>query len=509
MSVPASRGLSAALVMLLGATAAARADVTAVEVWADWKSYLENSGYAVTATETATAAGLTVTNLDLTLQAEGEDDDQLSISVPDLVLTNDGGAVDITLPRKMPIRYLGQDAEGAALTARVDLTQSAPRLRASGAPGAITYDYSADEASLVLTGLDHAGQTLPAENARLALTLTAPTSRSVATTDGSHRMDQTMAATRLTYDLAFTDPTEGGQFSMAGTLESVGFSGLSDLPLTPAGSDPAAILAAGMAVDGKFTFAAGQSRLRGSEGGQSFEMTSASSGGALAVRLNPERLRYDLSQTGTELTVSGTDLPLPVTLNMAQAGLVLDMPLSASDQEQPFELGFSLRDFTMSDLLWAMVDPQAVLPRDPATLVLNLAGKARVLADLFDADATAALEAADTDAAQITAVDIRELLVSALGAQLTGTGAFTFDNTDLTTFDGMPAPSGAANLHLAGANALLEKLVSLGVLSEDDAMGASMMMAVLGVPGPTPDTLSSKIEVTPQGHVLANGQRIK
>ena len=96
-----------------------------------------------------------------------------------------------------------------------------------------------------------------------------------------------------------------------------------------------------------------------------------------------------------------------------------------------------------------------------------------------------------------------------IGAKLMGTGDFTFDNSDTTTFGGMPAPTGVANLELTGANALLDKLIQMGMVSDSDAMGARMMMGMLAVPGDGPDSLKSTIEINDQGHILANGQRLK
>lgn len=72
----------------------------------------------------------------------------------------------------------------------------------------------------------------------------------------------------------------------------------------------------------------------------------------------------------------------------------------------------------------------------------------------------------------------------------------------------MPAPEGEANLKLVGANALIDKLIGMGLVSEDDAMGARMMMGMFTVPAGD-DTVTSKIEVNDEGHVLANGQRLK
>lgn len=40
-------------------------------------------------------------------------------------------------------------------------------------------------------------------------------------------------------------------------------------------------------------------------------------------------------------------------------------------------------------------------------------------------------------------------------------------------------------------------------------MGARMMMGMLAVPGEAEDTLTSKIEISEDGQIHANGQRIK
>ena len=77
------------------------------------------------------------------------------------------------------------------------------------------------------------------------------------------------------------------------------------------------------------------------------------------------------------------------------------------------------------------------------------------------------------------------------------------------TFDGMPAPTGAIDLQLVGGNGLLDKLIQMGLVPEDQAMGVRMMMGLFAVPGDQPDSLKSKVEFTQDGQVLANGQRLK
>lgn len=96
-----------------------------------------------------------------------------------------------------------------------------------------------------------------------------------------------------------------------------------------------------------------------------------------------------------------------------------------------------------------------------------------------------------------------------LGASLTGDGGFTFDNSDTTTFDGMPKPTGSIALNLQGANALMDNLVKLGFVSEEQVSGARMMLGLFARPGAGSDELVSEIQITEDGQVLANGQRLR
>ena len=137
----------------------------------------------------------------------------------------------------------------------------------------------------------------------------------------------------------------------------------------------------------------------------------------------------------------------------------------------------------MPEQLWGIFDPGAILPRDPATIVVDLTGKVRVLADLMD---PAIAETLDQAPGELNALTINDLKVSAVGADLTGTGDFTFDNSDLESFGGMPAPAGKASLQLVGANGLIDKLIQMGLVSDQDATGARMMMGMVAVPGDGP-----------------------
>jgi hypothetical protein len=105
---------------------------------------------------------------------------------------------------------------------------------------------------------------------------------------------------------------------------------------------------------------------------------------------------------------------------------------------------------------------------------------------------------------QINSLDINKVLLTLAGAELSGEGAFTFNNSGP-----VPMPAGTMNMMLTGANGLLDTLVNMGLVPEEQAMGARMMMGLFAKPGNGPDTLVSEIEVQENGAVLANGQRIR
>lgn len=63
-------------------------------------------------------------------------------------------------------------------------------------------------------------------------------------------------------------------------------------------------------------------------------------------------------------------------------------------------------------------------------------------------------------------------------------------------------------VNVKGANALIDKLIAMGLLPEDQAMMGRMMMGMFATPTGD-DELTSKIEVNDEGHLIANGQRLQ
>ena len=107
--------------------------------------------------------------------------------------------------------------------------------------------------------------------------------------------------------------------------------------------------------------------------------------------------------------------------------------------------------------------------------------------------------------ATVDSVDINDITLEIAGAKFNGQGAAMIDNSSMP-----PMPVGELNLDLKGGIGLLDKLVSLGLLPQEQGQMVKMMSGMFTVPGGDgTDHLTSKIEMKQGGAILANGQRIK
>lgn len=503
-----ARSAGAALAYAV-ATQAAYADLTALDVWSDWKTYLSSAGYTVSGDEQSSGTTLTVQNMTLTM-AMPEEDGLFAVKMDSLAFTENGdGSVTITMPDSVPMSFEGSDGGEDPVSGVITYSQSGGSLTATGSIEDITYAYDADRIGLDLTSLVVDDEAVPPEVARVSVAMAKVASNTQMQLAEVRSYVQSLRADSLTFDFAFDDPESEDRGSIKGQMQNVGFDGSGAIPLQMDPADLNQMLADGFKLDGTFHYGSGSSDAEGIGDGAPFAMSSASQGGSVAVKMDENQIAYDAQQQQTALTMTGAELPFPIALNAAVTAFNIAIPVAKSDADQDFSAGLTLSDFTMSDMLWAMFDPAAQLPRDPASVALDLTGKAKVLFNFLDPNVAASLETSGETPVELSALTINKLLISMVGAKLSGTGDFIFDNSDTETFDGMPRPTGHVDLQLVGGNGLLDKLIAMGFVGNEEAMGARMMMGMLAVPGSEPDTLNSKLEINDQGHVLANGQRIQ
>ena len=507
MSVIFRRSCGAALAYAV-ATQGAFADLSTNDVWSDWQSYMGSMGYSISGDQATSGNVTTISNMTMKMDLP-EEEGTFDMVVPEMTLTENGdGTVSIDFPESFPMTVSGK-AEDETFSVDILYAQTGLKMLVSGSPDDMTYDYSASKLGLTLDNITVDGEPMPDDALALGLEMINLAGASSMKIGEGRTVDQSFTATNMTYDLKFDEPDTGEKARINGNLDQLDFQGKNVIPEGFSLANVQDAYAAGFSFEGTFTYGSGQTNIEGTSEGEAFSMASSSEGGRFGASIDAKRLAYDVEQTNAKLEVTTADLPFPIEIAMAKAGLKLEAPIQASEEVKPFGFAMNLTDFTMSDILWSMFDPAGTLPRDPATIALDTTGTAKVLLNVLDPAVAEALDGSDTVPAELHSLKINELLVSLVGAQLTGTGDFTFDNSNTDEFGGVPAPAGTANLQLAGANALIDKLIGMGLMSENDAMGARMMMGMMAVPGDQPDTLNSTIEFKENGQILANGQRIK
>lgn len=490
----------------------ALADLTPAEVWGDWRQYMEGMGYTITADQSSDGDVLTVSGISFGMQLPDEQG-EMSMDVGTIRFERQSnGTVAVILPDSMPISMdmAPPPGQGEPVKMTMSLTQSGHQMIASGTPDKIVSSYTADTLGMTIDQIIADGTTMDGDALRMNMLASGVINTTTMTGQGDTRgYDQTGTINGMTYDLFMAPPDEPAKVSMQGQMQTLAYNTTGIVPNTLINAaDMSAMIAAGFNVKGSFTYANGQTAIT-VEDPQSGEMAfnTSSDGGTLGVEMGAAGLAYLVEQTNTKMNAQVSNLPFPVDLSMAKSAFNLMMPVTPSDEPQDFAFGLTMGDFVMSDMIWGIFDPTSQLPRDPATVSLDLTGTAKMFIDFFNPD-SAAMMATQTPG-ELEALKMNNLIVDVAGARLDGTGDFIFDNTDMTTFPGMPKPVGEVNLNLVGGNGLLDKLVEMGLLPQDQAMGARMMMGLFAVPGEAPDTLSSKIEFNEEGQVLANGQRIQ
>ena len=507
-----ARALPAATALSLILGNAAWADLTAADVWGDWRDYMRGLGYQVTATERM--EGSTLALDDITIEINGGPDvEKMTYRMGNLqFVENRDGTVEVVMPDVMPMSVdIAPESTSKPTSLAMTYTQSGQKIIATGTPEAMTYDYSADTFAMALDDMTVDGTVFDENAARFSLSGSDLASKTSVTVGETRSYDQNMAVGPVTYDMFFRAPEGPESFGIKTTAQSVAFTGTSTVPvqaITDA-SDMNALLAAGFSFDG--TFAAGSTEsyvdITAPEGPSKIKSGAANT--TVKVAMDTSGIAYDVSGTGVQVGAQLAGLPFPLFFEMAKTGFKLQAPVVQSDTPQDFALGLNMTGFTMSDALWSLFDPSGQLPRDPATFALDLDGKAKLTTDFLDPEAAGRMATTGAAPGEIHALNINGLTLDAVGASLKAEGDVTFDNTDKTTLPGVPKPVGSINITLEGGNGLIDKLVAMGFLPEEQAMGARMMMGLFGVPGAAPDTLNSKIEFNEAGQILANGQRIK
>ena len=494
----------AVLTAALLSSTAAHADVTAEQVWADWREYLALGGEdSLTVGSESTSNGTLIVN-DVTLSVSDPDTDAV-VTLDKITFTEAGdGTVTVAMSDSYPITVTTAPEGEGPVSIEMSVVQEGMTIVASGTPEAITYDVTADSYGLVIDSVTPTDQ-MTLNEARFVLQ---GVEGSYTSREGElRRIESTMGAETLEIAVDAAEPAGDGFFTFAGTIDGLTTETTAALPMEMDTQSPETMFVEGFSVEADYSTGATDYSFSFSDGANTGEGTGGSASGEMAFSMDRTQMSYSGSAQEPRLSLSAATMPFPVELTMAEYGYDLTVPLAATEEPADFGLRLSLTDLTVNDAVWSLFDPQGALPRDPATLALDLSGTGRLFFDAMDPEQAQAMTEAEVPG-EIHSLTLEDFTLRAAGVEATGEGAFTFDNTDLETFGGFPAPTGSASLRVSGANALIDDLIAMGVLPQEQAMGARMMLGLFASPVGD-DQLESTIEITEEGQIFANGQRLQ
>jgi hypothetical protein len=436
-----------------------------------------------------------------------------SVAVGDYTLTENGdGSVTITYPSPYVVTVEGTISGQGSGSIEVIASADADFVTtATGEPGAITY----------------LSQTGPFEIGLGSVMIPDVPGMEGATFEFSYTAESSETLTRVVEDslLLVVSETTIGPSTTYSLVAGPDFRSISDasygtttttanMGLIPGGVDLlnlATALRDGMYINGEST----------SENSDSFSVNylfdslsdsqDVSSGyGEASFRFDREGIAVTASVSEVFVTTEQPFImPEPIGLDLGGVSTGFLVPVLADPAAQDFAFEFTLHDLRLGQPIWAIFDPGKTLDRSPARLGIDISGSVINKVDWLD---FMGLDGVNIDIelpGELTSLTIADLSLAALGAQISGQGAFTFDAGDTFTYPGFPRPTGEASLDGVGVNTAIDMLANAGVIPSDALLGLRMGLGMISVPGPEPDTLSSRIEMTADGKIMANGMQLR
>ena len=492
---------TAGLIALLTSTAANA--LTADQIWQDWQTNAAGVGLTLTADPATTAAGeLTLRNI--AIAAEGEN----LLGLDQLTLTETpDGAVRLTMPAEFALKPAPQQ------DVTVDLTVAQTGLSVTvtePTPGARAYDFGAETLTVsgnILSMVDMFDEGPKQEDSTVFTVAISALAGTYSDTPGTNRsFAAAFGAKSFALNMHQNSPF-AGQSTQASSAQDFALQGTLVMPATfdlAAMENPgqmADALRDGLAATVAFSQGSGASDQSMTSEFFSFAAKTASAGSTMQAAFSKDGLVMTADSEPVTATITSPEMPFPqLDLALGPAQVELKFPVIGPDV-QDFRYMIKFDSITMNDEAWAVFDPTAVLARTPIVLDVDVTGRTSL--DVFG------LMQSEEDGSvppipQVERADIVRLLISAAGAEVSGNGAFTFDNSA-----GYPLPMGNADFVVKGANKMVDALITLGVVTSDDAMGARMAMALILEPTAEPDVMTSKVEARSDGGLYVNGQRLR
>ncbi|MDO5631868.1 MAG: DUF2125 domain-containing protein [Paracoccus sp. (in: a-proteobacteria)] len=541
------RLLSTSAAALMIAAAPVFAEVTPAQVWEALVQNYRESGLTLTE-GSRDQAGDTLTISNVTIDADtmmpapvdgAEAAVTFALQIPRVVLTTTGdGNVRTVFEGDWTGAINAPDPEGEPGTP-MTLTIAMPgnEMVTSGSPEAMNHTLNYPEMNGTITLRDPNGTEVPV-NFTVTDTKGTYNTTGTAGTGTQTDYDLTSAGATISIDSAIPgeDGQPGGHVKADLALKEMTGTGTMNMPAGDhdmSANGMNAALRAGAELTADMTFAGydGTADFSGQDedgNDQSGNISFTAGKGGLAVSMNNQAISYSGNAESASVDMTVNTMPFPMSYAVGPQSFDVKLPVMASDQAQPFSVKYALEDLTLGDAIWGLFDPTAQLPRDPASLTVDVSGDLLVTRDLMDpefeqrmiaattpqGDATelSAEQLAELEALQDEAVPFQPVKLALNQIALRAIGATADVKGELTAApDGdFSQPVGTIDGSFTGVNTLLDRLASLGLIPQEQVAGARMMLMIFAKPvAGQEDALETHIEMREDGSVFANGQQMR
>ena len=477
----------------------AAADVTALDVWDTLRKMGEDSGMTVSVGGTETTAdALVLTNVRYGLAAP---EASVTVHFDQMSFAEGGDGTVMGKTSDAPISISFNDAESGALVELVGvITLASGESTYGGSPDALSVAIAYPSAGFSIDNMTVDGEAVPLSvMARLTSlngayeVLAGAPSRTVA--------DYTVA--RVVFDMEVDIPEEadgGGRIEIDGVIEGMAVKSNAAVADMKAGTITEAFDATADYTYDRTTY---DIRAETPEG--DFSVALKDGGGSLGLVIADGVAEYDVTSKDMSASISSQGVPMPpIEFTIAEQLGRVKIPLLPSADEREFGMELRLTGLQISDLLWSMVDPFGGMPHDPADIALALSGTGKLSVNVFDPNFDP--ETMNSAPGELSTLSLDDLLLRAVGVEVTAKGAVENKETNPLA---MPKLAGGFDISAKGVQGLMATLGQMGMLPAEQAGMVNMMLGMFAVPGAEPDSFTSRIQITEDGGILANGQRVR
>ena len=484
----------------------AHADITANDVWESHQAYYAATGATVTGTVhvagNRTEISDAAVSYDLPFNAGS-----LLITLPPLhMIENADGTVTFDSPSMFTVTA-SASMNNRPVSATIDINHDSLTGTASGTPDDITFIHQAGAFTVNLRDLqlpeDGIDFALTAQGEGYEITSRVTLGELITTQSTSKVLPRTVNYSyETTGGIAGASTATYGEAQTTATLSLVA-AGANLFDLSPAFRD-------GMAITVE-TIATGNTSevLSMLDGVVISKQKTGVSSSVANISLNANGLNVDLNAHDFLVSLNQPNiLPFPIDFEVASIAGGYNLPVLASETPQEFGFDLGVEGLEFGSDLWTLFDPKEKLPRELVSLDLELDGTAINSVDLFNIRELEAAFSQQNFPISLETLSLGDLWLDILGSTLKGNGAFNFDNSDRETFGGFPKPVGDAFLAVTGANTLLDRLLSTGVISQSEASAARLAMGLFARATGN-DSFETSVNFAESGELSVNGQRIR